>query len=209
MSGASIKVDDADIRAALGRVIEAGRDLQPFFDHLGPGQVSATQNRFLSESDPQGRKWKELRPATIRAKRGDRRILRRRSILFGSFSHLAAPSYLAWGTNVPYAWVHQGGAVIEQYARSQKATFRTAAKGAASKTDAEGNVTRVGSRLRFAKHRTKAKSAYSKPVTIGAHSVTIPARAYLGISADDKQLIIDEAKNYLGDAWDGKSGGAA
>lgn len=185
MPGYSVKVTDNDIAAALGRVIEAGRDLTPLFDHLGPSLVGSTQQRFETETDPQGRKWIPLRPATIRAKRGDTRILRRRNILWGSLTFNVGPAFLAWGTNVAYAGIHQGGGTIEKFARSQKATFAKTRKG----------------QMRFAKKRTKAKSRVVKPITIGAHSVTIPARPYLGIDAADKQLIIDEANAYLSGAW--------
>lgn len=187
MTGISITVNDADIAAALGRIIEAGRDLQPLFDRIGPSLVRSTQMRFETETDPQGRKWAPLRPATIRAKKGDRRILHRRGFLYGSLTHNALPSYLEVGTNLVYGAIHQLGGTIDFAAREQNATFRK---------------TRSG-QMRFAKTRTKAKSRVVKPITIGAHSVTIPARPYLGLDAEDKAFILKESAAYLAEAAGG------
>lgn len=182
-----IKVDDAGVLAQLARVEAAGLSLKPFFDRLGGGLVSSTQTRFETETDPQGKKWKPLARATVRRKRGDRRILKERLRLLQSLTHNATPDYLEVGTNVPYAGTHQLGGTIEQFARSQRATFTR---------------TRSG-RLRFARASTRLKSRVVRPITIGAHTVTIPARPYLGISKADEAMIAEEVDLYIREAAEG------
>lgn len=184
-----IRVDDAAVIAAFDRVQAAGGDLGTFLDNIGGGLVASTQQRFESETDPQGRKWKPLARSTIRKKKGDTRILRQRGQLLQSLTHNATPSYLEVGTNVVYAGIHQFGGTIEQAARQQRATFVRSKSG----------------RLRFAKASTRAKSRVVKPIAIGAHTVTIPARPYLGISEADAKMIVETADAYIVAA----SGGAA
>lgn len=189
MSGAGwrIHVEDEAVNAAFDRVIAAGLDMQPLFDRIGASLVVSTQARFESETDPAGKKWAPLAKSTLRRKRGDTRILRWRNRLYSSLTHNALPDYLEVGSNVVYAGVHQGGATIEHFARSQKATFVRSKSG----------------RMRFASKRSKAKSKVVKPITIGAHSVTIPARPYLGIDTDDRKMILEETQAYLDEAAEG------
>lgn len=180
--GIKITVDDKPLVALFTRIAQAGEDPSDLLDDIGASEVVSVQQRFETETDPSGRKWVPLRPATIRAKRGDTRILRRRGRLFGSITHNATATYVDVGTNVrDYAAVHQFGATIEHFARSQMATF---------KRNKDGD-------WRFAKKRSAAKSAMAKPITIGAHSVTIPARSYLGISDGDRAMIIEKGEAWL------------
>lgn len=195
-AGITIIVNDEPAATAINRVIAAGKDLQPLFDDIGASMVISTQHRFETESDPAGKKWAPLAKSTLRRKKGDARILRFRNRLYGSITHNATPSYLEWGTNVVYAAVHQFGATIEHFARSQSATFRVAKEGAFTKADG----TRVGSRWRFASKRSKAKNIVRKHITIGEHTITIPARPYLGLDDADSKMIVEKAEAYLGGA---------
>lgn len=189
MSGAGwrIEVQDEAVQAAFGRVIAAGLDLEPLFDRIGASLVVSTQHRFETETDPQGRKWKPLAKSTLRRKKGDTRILRWRNRLYSSFTHNATADYLEVGSNVIYAGVHQGGATIEHFARSQRATFVRSKSG----------------RMRFASKRSKAKSRVVRPITIGAHAVAIPARPYLGIDDADRAMIVETTEAYIAEAAGG------
>lgn len=182
-----IRVDDEGVLAAFDRVEAAGLDLEPLFDRIGGGLVSSTQTRFQTKTDPQGRKWKPLERATIRAKKGDTRILQESGALLRSLTHNATPSYLEVGSADKKAGVHQFGATIEQFARSQRATFVRGRNG----------------RLRFAKATTRLKSRTVRSITIGAHTVTIPARPFLDISEADAKMIVDEADAYIAEAAGG------
>lgn len=195
MAGArmTIRVNDAEVAKAFDRVLDAGRDMTPLLDDIGASLVVSTQHRFETETDPTGRKWTPLAKSTLRRKAPDRRILRLRSRLFGSITHNATPTYLQVGTNVKYGAIHQLGRTIDFAEREASAKFRMAKEGAYTKADG----TKVGSRLRFARKRSKAKSNTTKSFTIGAHSVTIPARPYLGVSDADRKLILDKAEAYI------------
>jgi phage virion morphogenesis protein len=189
MAGAGwhIQVADAEVQTALNAVVAAGLDPEPLFEDIGQSLIVSTQHRFEAETDPQGRKWKALAKSTLRRKRGDNRILRQSNRLYDSITKDVAPDYLLVGTDVAYGGVHQGGATIDHYARSQKATFSRNRKG----------------QLRFASKRSKAKSRVVKPITIGDHTVTIPARPYLGLDEADKAMILEKAGTYLTSAAQG------
>lgn len=186
MAGAGwhVNVADAEVRAAFERVIDAGLNLETLFDDIGQSLIASTQKRFVSETDPSGKKWKGLAKSTLRRKRPDARILRQTNQLYSSITDEVTPDYLLVGTDVVYGGAHQGGATIEHYARSQKATF----------------TRRRNGQMRFASSRSKAKSRVVKPITIGAHSVTIPARPYLGLSEADKAQVIELTEAYLAQA---------
>lgn len=192
-AGITITVNDAEVLAAFSRVAAASLDFTPLFDDIGASLVVSTQQRFETETDPSGKKWTPLRPSTKRARRGVPHILRDRNRLFRSLTHNATPSYLEVGTNVIYAAIHQFGGTIDLAAREQTANFRMASEGAYTKADG----TKVGSRLRFAKRKSKSKRVWAKSFSIGAHSITIPARPYLGLSDGDKALILEKTEAYL------------
>ncbi|HBI6270473.1 TPA: phage virion morphogenesis protein, partial [Serratia marcescens] len=76
--------------------------------------------------------------------------------------------------------VHQFGATIEIAARSQQAYYRQKKNGEIDN--------------RFVR---KSKSNFAQWHTIPAHQVTIPARPWLGVSAEQGERLVELARNYL------------
>jgi phage virion morphogenesis protein len=102
------------IRAALDmdgpleafRALEAaGADPRSLMQEIGAGLVAAVSQRFEREEDPDGRAWTPNRRGGM--------TLTDTGLLANSFSALATSTYVEIGTAVPYAGVHQEGAVIE------------------------------------------------------------------------------------------------
>ena len=56
MAGARITVefDDAEVRAALDRLLKAGTDFTPAMQDIGEHLVNATKQRFFDEEGPDG-----------------------------------------------------------------------------------------------------------------------------------------------------------
>jgi len=183
----TIEVNDEQIATALDRVADAGLNPQPLFDDIGASMVVSTQQRFLTETDPSGRKWQRHAKSTVRRRGAGAPILRDRNLLFRSLTHNATGGYVEWGTNRVDGGIHQFGGTIQQYARSQKASFAKNRKG----------------KWRFAKHSDRRKSKVTKHITIAAHAVTIPARPYLGVDAEDRKLILDMIETYVTNAAEG------
>lgn len=198
MAGARIRieVDDAEIAAGLGRLIEAGRDLAPVMDAIGAALLFSTQRRFETKTGPDGGAWAPFAPSTLR-RMPDRRkpaeLLLDSGRLRGSLSFLADDASVQVGTNVVYAGIHQFGGEITKPERDASATFIVAREGA-GRTKAGK---RVGSRLRFAKASTRAKSRHTREFTVPEHTIRIPARPYLGISEADRAEILAIVADHL------------
>ncbi len=126
-----VKIDDAEIRAALQRLQRRTGDLSPALKAIGEHLLRATEEHFRTESDPDGRPWKPLQVRSYHLgyrKRGKRthtkrgaltaafqRYLARRKILTdthelrGSIRYQVGATSLRIGTNKPYGAIHQLG----------------------------------------------------------------------------------------------------
>jgi len=198
MTGTSItiEVDSQPVRQALGAVVAAGGDLLPLFDAIGAAMVTSTQNRFLAQAGPGGVPWPKFAPATLKRmpKRRQPPLLLRDTLrLYNSLTFEADDGSVQWGTNVIYAALHQFGGDVKHPERQASATFRFAEEGAATAKDGR----RVGSRLRFARANTRAKSRHTKSFTVPEHSVRIPARPYLGVDQADEAEILATIADFL------------
>jgi len=111
MSGVSleIKIDDVEIQRALEGLLQAGQDLTPAMDEAGSALVTSILMNFENETDPDGNKWLP----SIRAREEGGLTLSDKGHLANSITHIAGNEEVEAGTNVPYAAVHQGGAVIK------------------------------------------------------------------------------------------------
>ena len=175
MSGAALvfdsQYDDSAITAALKRLLAAGGDLRPALVNIGEYLVQATEERFRTETDPDGNRWPEVTDATRKRKRHPK-ILTESGQLRQSIHYRAAKSQVKIGTNKPYAAAHQfgvdGPVPIPRHKR---------------------RITRVyGRALRF-------------PVwaEIPAHTIRqhIPARPFLGVSETDRREILTIIEDHI------------
>ncbi|WP_264047487.1 phage virion morphogenesis protein [Methylobacterium flocculans] len=200
MSGTSIRIEvsDAEIAAGIQRLADTGRDMRPAFEDIGGALLFSTQNRFQAQSGPDGQAWAPFAPSTRKRMPESRRpgvLLRDRGRLYASLTFAADSGAVEVGTNVVYAGIHQFGGDIVRPERQASATFIVASQGAATAKDGR----RVGSRLRFARASTRAKSKHTKAFTVPAHSIRIPARPYLGISDADKVEILAILADHVAD----------
>lgn len=173
---ASAAVDDIVFRAT-----HPGRLMSTIAAYL----LASTQRRFETESGPDGSRWKPLSRRTqnrlvVRGrKRGAINILRVTTALYRSISERSDELSAEVGTNLVYAAVHQLGGEIQQFARSQRTTLKKVR----------------GGRQRFVK--AGAKGGVARNITIGEHTITIPARPYLGFSNEDVREILQIGQDYL------------
>lgn len=187
MSGFDIRIDinEDEVRANLDALLDRMANPQPFYQSVGNLMVGSVGENFRREQTPEGAPWQPLRPATIRARqrRGKSAlaILRETGVLAGSISYEVEPGGVWIGSPVRYAAIHQFGGTIDKEARAGQ-IFRRQYK--------DGSFGR-----RFAKK--KLKTTVATDVAIGAHQITIPARPFLGVSAQDKADIIYLARRWL------------
>lgn len=206
MTGAVIRieVDDHDIAGGIRRLVAAGADLTPVMAEIGDALMFSTQRRFDTKSGPDGRPWAPFAPSTLRrmpARRRPAELLRDSGRLASSLTAASDGTAVEVGTNVIYAGIHQFGGEIARPERQGSASFLIAREGAGRTKDGR----RVGSRLRFASARSRAKSKHTRDFVVPAHTIRIPARPYLGLSEADKAEIVAILDQHLA----GSGAGAA
>lgn len=163
---------------ALVRMRHLGESPRPLWEAIGNYGESSTRARFRAQRGPDGTPWKPSR----RVLRQGGQTLVDSARLLRSITHQANASSAEWGTNVRYGGIHQFGGVIERLAKSSWLRLRT---------DAAGRL------LRHKDHRNLAvfarathKRAVERRYTVGAHKITMPARPYLGVNAEDGREIL-------------------
>ncbi|MBI1246159.1 MAG: phage virion morphogenesis protein [Alphaproteobacteria bacterium] len=186
MSGISFQIDDKELLDKLNLLAASSERPQAMMHAIGAAMVQSTQRRFEREAGPDGRPWPKLSPRTAnkrlgRSRRGYAHMLRVTGRLYQSISYQADGLSVAWGTNVVYGPIHQLGGTIDMPARSQRIYLRNIRKGGQTRT-------------RFGKQ--SHKTAEPRDVNVGPHTITIPARPYLGLSAADREEIIAQAVDF-------------
>jgi phage gpG-like protein len=189
--GFALTIDDGPLLAGLDRLAALDADgLHPALDAIGAAMVSNTVLHFDSGIGPGGLVWKPSK--RVQQKGGKTLILSTR--LVGSITHNVFGSAVEWGTNVIYAAVHQLGATFSVFARSQQ-IFRRTDK---AKSAIEPSFV------------SKRRSNFASWSTIPEHSVTIPARPFIGFDREDEaeslamlreamvRAITGSAANFLG-----------
>ncbi len=94
-----------------------GRDLTELMDRIGMAMETSTQERFETETAPDGGKWQP----SIRARVQGGKTLTLSGRLANSITHRATGDSVEIGTNLIYANTHQEGATIR--AKSGRLAF--------------------------------------------------------------------------------------
>lgn len=187
----------------LQQLHQKGIHCRPLLLSMGEYLVRSTDDRFDAQKSPSGLPWKPVTPATLIRKR-IKKILTERSRLRNSIVYRAADKSLEWGTNVIYARIHQEGGEINHKERSQVVHFkRGTVDQFANRDDANRQLHLTnGQVLHFRRNagagfaKPNMKASYAMKVKVGAHTTTMPARPYLGISAQDGHELLGIVQDY-------------
>lgn len=184
MAGVSYTLDAALALDALGRLERAATNPVGAYHALGAHFVFSTQRNIELERSPDGAPWPPLSPRTAekrvgRGRRGHGHMLRVTARLYKSVSYSVLADGVEWGTNLADGRIHQLGGVIDMPARQGSITLK--------------NIRSRGNRF----VRPGTKKADSRVVSIRAHQVRIPARPYLGISAQDREDVPEIVADFL------------
>lgn len=182
MAGVTLEFDAVAALAVVNEAAAALADPAPMLRDIGEYLLIAHDQRFASQASPDGTPWQALSPAYLkRKKKNQDKILVLDGFLKNTLRYQVNSNELLFGTNRIYgAMMHFGGS-IDVAARSQQAYFRQ-----------DGRTGDVGTQF-----VSKRKSNFSQWVTIGAYTIQIPARPWLGISDDDNYAIAGIATRYL------------
>lgn len=108
MAGITLTVDLSHVDRLFTDLAQTADDLTPAMRAIGEYLITATQDRFDAQKDPQGIPWLPVSEDTKKRKRIDK-ILTESSRLRDSISYQAGPDEVRVGTNTPYAAIHQLG----------------------------------------------------------------------------------------------------
>ncbi|CUZ66920.1 MULTISPECIES: phage virion morphogenesis protein [Serratia] len=181
MAGATLTFDYQDALNTLLSTQAALADPAPLLAGMGEKLLEFHQQRFREQKSPDGEPWTDLSPRYKKRKRKNKdKILTLDGPLRNTLRWQVNAEELLFGTDRVYGAIHQFGGTIEIAARSQQAYYRQKKNG---KVD-----------NRFFR---KSKSNLAKWHTLPAHTVTIPARPWLGVSAEQGDRLVELAKNYL------------
>lgn len=203
MAGARFHIDlqDGQARRALSLAVRRLGDPRPLYQHIGEGLLPRWRGRFDTQRDPEGRRWQELSPRYRKRKhRNQGKVLTLRGYLRGTLRWQASAGELLIGTNSKYGAIHQFGGEISMGARAQLVRFRTTAKGSLMSQAQRGEKFRNADRFRvFA--RKNSKRSVERTVTVQAHKIVMPRRAFLGVSREDSIYIIATTRDYLASSF--------
>jgi len=182
MAGATLEFDAVAALAVLSEAATALADPTPMLRDIGEYLLIAHDQRFANQASPDGTPWQALSPAYLKRKtKNQDKILVLDGFLKNTLRYQVGNNELLFGTNRIYgAMMHFGGS-IDVAARSQQAYFRQ-----------DGRTGDVGNQF-----VSKRKSNFAQWVTIGAYTIQIPARPWLGISGDENFAIAGIATRYL------------
>lgn len=114
MTGIELKTDIRDriTDEMFDQIIRNMGSLRPALLEIGEHLQGSVEERFRTETDPEGNAWTPLSPFTRANKRNDQ-ILTESGGLRGSIHYTAGNDTLEQGTNKIYAAIHQHGGVIK------------------------------------------------------------------------------------------------
>lgn len=189
MSGVTLTLD---WRNALSLLLETEQRLRspaPLLDKMGEALQGFHRQRFKDQESPDGEAWQELSSRyRKRKKRNKDKVLTRDGVLRNTLRWQIRGNELLFGTDRPYGAIHQFGGIIEIAARSQQAYYREVRGG-----KIKGQIVRKVKNQFVSKKRAN----YSEWNTIGAYSISMPARPWLGVSDSERLRLMDIATHYL------------
>lgn len=188
-----VNINTPDVAAAMRRLVAAASNLSPAWDRIGVELVTGVQQRFASSTDPQGRPWAALAPATIKqkAKSGKTKTLIQDGHLMASihFRQVAGEG-VDVGSDRPYAAIHQFGGSITRHAHSQPVLRHF--------DHQAGEFSPFFAWTKKPKGATPAKKANVMTYAeVGEHQITIPARPFLGLDDQDHAMVLNVLSAHL------------
>lgn len=178
----NIKSNFSKIAVDIDKKCNKIKNTKPVLFKIAQDMVKEAQMNFRNTQDPDGNEWQALSKATIAQRRkGSSKPLIDTGTLRRSIQGTATNTLAMVGTNLKYAAIHQFGGKIDRKEGSKDMYW---------KHNSSTNTMRLSKKSKsnfVTSHRTKA------------HSISIPARPYLGINAKMneryKKWIIEFIKN--------------
>lgn len=169
---------------AFERLIQASKRLKPVFADFGEHLLREVEERFQTQTDPEGNPWADLAPETWRRKKNNK-ILTETTRLRGSFNYEASDEELEVGSPVVYSAIHQFGGTVQVPPHEREIFLKIDPK-----TGRPGN--------RFVK---RSRADFAQTVQVPGYEIEMPARPMLGITEEDADYFVERLADHLQAAW--------
>lgn len=168
----TIEINDAQVRAVLDRLAQRGRNPRAALLEIGEELRESTLRRFSTSTAPDGSKWAPNSPSTLARKKGNKPLIGAGKALSTQIHYRVVDDAVYIGSPMKYAAVQQFGAKMGEFGRYYQ-LFRQ----------------KYGEKdfRRYAGMKT------GSPIPWG----DIPARPFLGLSADDRKAIEAIVRDYM------------
>jgi len=160
------------VQKEIAKVAKKTGNPAPALKAMGKVLTLSTDERFSKQEDPQGNKWKELKPVTRKRKKNSKILTESTKLRDGISDQLDGDDTLLVGSDSPYGAIHQLGGTIKQEGMTL-------------------HLKGTGRNTRFAK---KGQGDRTKTVN---RTIKMPARPYLGVSKADETELLAIAGDYL------------
>lgn len=169
----TVEIDTAEVQAALDRVAAHLTDMSDLMNEIGMFLVASTEQRFKDGKDPQGNPWAARSPVTIRhyelTGQSFGPVLHKTGDLGSSIHHQYDATSVSIGTNLIYSAVQQFGAARGSF-------------------DVWTGMVPIDK-----KNPDRGQRFHMMPIPWG----NIPARPFIGLSAEDRTNILDTVEEWL------------
>jgi phage gpG-like protein len=192
MANIKIEIDDQDVMAAFNRLIAAGEDLSPVMRLIGERLAESTRMRFEQSMDPEGRPWKPLAQSTIEgmvasrksnltkggklSARGVERVAGRKPLIGKTRALSTTIGYQLEGPNSVLIGTPMAYGFVHQFGGEKTYTILPRNK------------------------QALAWPGGGHPVKKVVHP-PLPARPFLGVSAEDRNVIAEILRDAVNGAW--------
>jgi phage gpG-like protein len=173
MARITIDIADAETRDAIGHMLGLLRDPTPALDDIGDYLIVSTKGRFASGIAPSGEMWEANTPLTLARKKDPRPLHGESGRLGREILKFVGQAEVEVGSNLIYAGVQQFGAKMGEFGRYSQLSRREKFK--------EGDF------------RRNAGTVKGFPIPWS----DIPARPFLGLSAEDERAVLDIVEMHL------------
>lgn len=178
---ATIDFDSTAVLRIVQSIASQLEDPDRMLRDMGEYLVIAHMHRFDKQVSPNGTPWQALSPRYLKAKKKNKdKILQLDGYLKNNNRYQVSPGLLEFGSDRVYAAIQHFGGEIKMPARTADVFF---------KQDKAGNVGN-----KFVK---KKSSNFAQSVNIGAYTIRIPARPWLGTSTEDDNELVAIAQRHL------------
>jgi phage virion morphogenesis protein len=170
-----IEVDDAEVKAALAKLAGKIENPRPLLLEIGEELTESTLKRFSSSTAPDGSKWQANSALTILRSgqgKGKKPLIGESKSLSTQIHYELAETSVVVGSSMIYARVQQQGAKMGEFGRYYQL-----------------------SRQKYGEKDFRRYAGMKKghPLPWG----DIPARPFLGVSQDDRDMITRSVLSYL------------